>query len=95
MNYWDYVYESYSMGELIKGMNDTSLLQAQRDRYEKEFNKRLDKKLIEVDEFEKRWGECTSSRAMRKYCTDIKYRQRVHQFNKASADTIKNHFNTI
>ena len=41
-------------------------------------------KLKEVDAFEAKWGECTESRAMRKYCTDEKYRERVHAFNKAS-----------
>ncbi len=48
-------------------------------------------KLKQVDEFEAKWGECTQSRAMRKYCTDPKYRERVHAFNKASAETIKHY----
>ena len=52
----------------------------------------LKAKLKQVEDFESRWGECTESRAMRKYCTDPKYRERVHQFNKASAETIK-HYN--
>ena len=52
----------------------------------------LQAKLKQVEDFERRWGECTESRAMRKYCTDPKYRERVHQFNKASVETIK-HYN--
>ena len=51
----------------------------------------LKAKLKQVEDFERRWGECTESRAMRKYCTDTKYRERVHQFNKASAETIKHY----
>lgn len=48
-------------------------------------------KLKQVDEFEAKYGECTESRAMRKYCTDPKYRERVHAFNKASVETIKHY----
>lgn len=48
-------------------------------------------KLKQVDEFEAKWGECTESRAMRKFCTDPKYRERVCAFNKASAETIKHY----
>ena len=54
--------------------------------------KQLQAKLKQVEDFERRWGECTESRAMRKYCTDPKYRERVNQFNKASIETIK-HYN--
>ena len=43
----------------------------------------LARKLAQVEEFESKWGECTESRAMRKYCTDAKYRERVHAFNKS------------
>ena len=48
-------------------------------------------KLKQVNDFEARWGECTESRAMRKYCTDKKYRERVDAFQKASAKTIKHY----
>ena len=51
----------------------------------------LKDKLKQVEAFEAKWGECTESRAMRKYCTDEKYRERVHAFNKASVNTIKNY----
>lgn len=54
--------------------------------------KELADKLKQVEAFEAKWGECTSSRAMRKYCTDEKYRERVHAFNKASINTIKNYY---
>ena len=49
-------------------------------------------KLKEIEAFEAKWGECTESRAMRKYCTDERYRERVHAFNKASVNTIKNYY---
>lgn len=52
----------------------------------------MDAKLLQIAKFEKKYGECTQSRAMKKYCTDKKYRQRVHAFNKASVETIK-HYN--
>jgi len=45
--------------------------------------KQLALKLKQVEKFEKDWGECTRSRAMRKYCTDKKYRERVHAFNQS------------
>ena len=48
----------------------------------------MDAKLLEIAEFEKRWGECDRSRAMKKYCTNEKYRNNVNAFNKASANTI-------
>jgi hypothetical protein len=51
----------------------------------------LKAKLKQVDDFERRWGECTESRAMRKYCTDQKYRERVTAFNKSSIETIKHY----
>lgn len=89
MSYWDTVYADYTMAELIKGMEDDSLLTYQQRRYEQEFNKRLQKKLKQVEEFEKRWGVCTKSMAMRKYCTDKKYRDRVHAFNKAVKESAK------
>ena len=89
MSYWDMIYADYTMSELIKGMNDDNLLTYQQRRYELEFNKRLEKKLDDVNEFEKKWGECTSSRAMRKYCTDKKYRERVHAFNKSVIESSK------
>lgn len=52
----------------------------------------LKAKLRQVNDFERRWGVCTESKAMRKYCTDPDYRQRVDQFNKASINTIKNYY---
>ena len=48
-------------------------------------------KLKEVEAFEAKWGECIESRAMRKYCTDERYRERVHAFNKASIETIQHY----
>lgn len=51
----------------------------------------IDDKLKQIAIHEKRFGECTTTRAMKKYCTDEKYRARVKAFNKASAETIKNY----
>ena len=48
----------------------------------------MDAKLLEIAEFEEKWGECTKSRAMKKYCTNEKYRNNVNALNKASANTI-------
>jgi len=51
----------------------------------------IDDKLKQIAIHEKRFGECTASRAMKKYCTNEKYRQNVKAFNKASGETIKNY----
>ena len=48
----------------------------------------MDAKLLQIAEFEAKWVENTRTRAMKKYCTDEKYRKNVHAFNKASANTI-------
>ncbi len=55
----------------------------------------MDEKLLQIAEFEQKYGEdhgISNVNAMKKYCSDIKYRQRVHAFNKASAETIKNYY---
>jgi|TARA_R110001632_G_scaffold23450_2_gene66396 hypothetical protein len=49
--------------------------------------KQLTLKLKEVEQFEKDWGECTRSKAMKKYCTDKKYRKRVQSFNQSVIQT--------
>ena len=49
----------------------------------------IDDKLKQIATFEKKYGECTESRAMKKYCTDEKYRENVNAFNKASKETIE------
>ena len=54
--------------------------------------KDLEAKLLQVAKFEQKYGECTESRAMKKFCTDPVYRGRVRNFNKASIETIKNHY---
>mgnify|MGYP001166258709 FL=1 len=53
--------------------------------------KMIDDKLKQIAIHEKRFGECTTTRAMKKYCTNEKYRQNVNAFNKASSETIKNY----
>ena len=52
----------------------------------------LEDKLKEIDAFEAKWGECLESRAMRKYCTDEKYRERVREFNKSSIKLFRDHY---
>ena len=54
--------------------------------------KMIDNKLKQIALFEAKFGECTESRAMKKYCTNEKYRQNVNAFNKASKETIKNYY---
>ena len=51
----------------------------------------IDDKLKQIAIHENRFGECTMTRAMKKYCTNEKYRQNVKAFNKASIETIKNY----
>jgi hypothetical protein len=51
----------------------------------------IDDKLRQIAIHEKKFGECTASRAMKKYCTDPNYRANVDAFNKASAETIKHY----
>ena len=46
-------------------------------------------KLKQIAIHEKRFGECTRTRAMKKYCTDEKYRQRVHEFNKSVIESAR------
>ena len=54
--------------------------------------KMIDDKLKQIALFETKFGECTESRAMKKYCTDPNYRANVDAFNKASKNTIKNYY---
>tara|TARA_B100000212_G_C27273712_1_gene489955 strand:+ start:76 stop:267 length:192 start_codon:yes stop_codon:yes gene_type:complete len=53
--------------------------------------KMIDDKLKQIAIHEQRFGECTHTRAMKKYCTNEMYRQNVNAFNKASKETIKNY----
>ena len=58
----------------------------------------MDDKLLQIATFEEKYGKdhgITSVNAMKKYCSDEKYRERVHAFNKASVNTIKNYFKLI
>jgi len=48
----------------------------------------MDEKLLQIAEFEAKWGECTKSRAMKKYCTNEKYRNNVDEFQRTSANLI-------
>ena len=57
--------------------------------------KMIDNKLKQIALFEAKFGECTESKAMKKYCTNEKYRQNVNAFNKASKETIKNYLRYV
>ena len=57
--------------------------------------KDFEAKLLQVAQFEQKFGECTESRAMKKYCTDPNYRSNVDAFNKASKETIKNYLRYV
>ena len=52
-------------------------------------------KLKQVEEFEAKWGENTTSRAWRKWCTDPKYREREQRFRGAVAASIKPYENYL
>ena len=56
--------------------------------------KQMNAKLLQIAQFEQKYGTDhgqTNVYAMKKYCSDAKYRERVTAFNKASANTIKNY----
>ena len=57
--------------------------------------KMIDDKLKQIAIHEQRFGECTHTRAMKKYCTNERYRQNVDAFNKASKETIKNYLRYV
>ena len=48
----------------------------------------MDEKLLQIAEFEAKWGENTRTKAMKKYCTNEKYRNNVDEFQRASANLI-------
>ena len=50
--------------------------------------KMIDDKLLQIAKFEAKWGENTHTRAMKKYCTNEKYRNNVHAFNRACVNTM-------
>jgi hypothetical protein len=47
-------------------------------------------KLKQIEEFEAKYGENTTSRAWRKWCTDKQYRNREEAFRNSVANSIKN-----
>ena len=54
-------------------------------------------KLKQIEEFELKYGKDhgqTSIYAMKKYCTDAKYRERVHAFNKSVIESSKYYGNS-
>tara|TARA_B100000686_G_C15835258_1_gene500019 strand:+ start:45 stop:233 length:189 start_codon:yes stop_codon:yes gene_type:complete len=46
--------------------------------------KMMDEKLLQIAEFEKRWGECDRSRAIKNYCTNEKFRNKVDEFTRTA-----------
>ena len=51
----------------------------------------LDAKLEQIAKFKKKYGDSPRVTAMEKYCTDKKYRERVHAFQDAVKNTM-NHY---
>lgn len=51
----------------------------------------LDAKLKQIAQFKKKYGDSPRVTAMEKYCTDEKYRERVHAFQYAVANTIRHY----
>ena len=52
-------------------------------------NEMIAEKLRQVDEFEAKWGKNTTTMAMRKWCTDPKYREREKQAREAALNYIR------
>jgi len=48
----------------------------------------MDAKLKQIAEFEAKWGENTRTRAMKKYCTNEKYRNNVNEFQRTAANLV-------
>jgi len=44
----------------------------------------MDAKLLQIADFEAKWGENTRTRAMKKYCTNEKYRNNVNEFTRTA-----------
>ena len=44
----------------------------------------MDAKLKQIAEFEAKWGENTHTRAMKKYCTNEKYRNNANEFTRTA-----------
>jgi len=51
-------------------------------------NEMIAEKLRQVDEFEATYGKNTTTIAMRKWCTDERYRRREQEFRNGVANTI-------
>tara|TARA_R100000995_G_scaffold978_1_gene691 strand:+ start:981 stop:1202 length:222 start_codon:yes stop_codon:yes gene_type:complete len=49
----------------------------------------ITKKLQQIDEFEANYNPNTSSRAMKKWCTDYEYRKREWEFRQAVGNYAK------
>lgn len=52
-------------------------------------NEMIVEKLRQVDEFEARFGKNTTTIAMRKWCTDERYREREKQAREAALNYIR------
>jgi len=50
--------------------------------------KMMDEKLLQIAEFEAKWGENTRTKAMKKYCTNDKYRNNVDELQRTYANLI-------
>jgi len=52
-------------------------------------------KLKQVEDFERKFGENTTTKAWRKWCTDYNYRKREWQFRQSVAASVKPNINYI
>ncbi len=48
----------------------------------------MDAKLLQIAEFEAKWGECARSRAIKNYCTNEKFRNNVNEFTRTTKNLI-------
>ena len=52
-------------------------------------------KLKQVEDFEQKYGENTTTKAIRKWCTDYNYRKREWEFRQAIAASVKPNINYL
>ena len=55
--------------------------------------KQIADKLKQVEDFERQFGENTTTKAWRKWCTDYNYRKREWQFRQSVAASVKPNVN--
>lgn len=56
---------------------------------------KIAEKLKQVEDFENKFGENTTTRGWRKWCTDYNYRKREWQFRQSVAASVKPNVNYL